>query len=250
MLFRKYDADTNTYDDEQLKIINSTMAITADNWKTTKTAIGAYYYVDPLSKNVAKVYGVNAEVIVGKLIVGEQLGIYNDNERLKFNGNGLEVSNADESTKVTINPNQQSIFNIHSNNEDVFAFDKDGNLIIIGDITAKSLTLVDDVKISKDNIDTTSFATVAMSGSYNDLINAPTLATVATSGSYSDLTGTPTIATTITSNDTSPVSGKAVHDFALSKNQGINNAKKLLYVDDSGNITSISISELKALLGI
>lgn len=38
-----------------------------------------------------------------------------------------------------------------------------------------------------------SLATVATSGSYNDLTNKPSLASVATSGSYNDLTNTPTI---------------------------------------------------------
>ena len=40
---------------------------------------------------------------------------------------------------------------------------------------------------------TSSLATVATSGSYNDLTNQPSLATVATSGSYNDLTNQPTI---------------------------------------------------------
>lgn len=40
---------------------------------------------------------------------------------------------------------------------------------------------------------TASLATVATSGSYNDLLNKPSLATVATSGSYNDLTNKPTI---------------------------------------------------------
>ena len=40
--------------------------------------------------------------------------------------------------------------------------------------------------------DISGFATVATSGSYNDLTDKPNLATVATSGSYNDLTNTPT----------------------------------------------------------
>jgi hypothetical protein len=267
MLFRKYDPITNTYDDEQLKIIHSTMAITTDNWKTTKTAIGAYYYVDPISKKVTKAYGVNAEVIVGQLIIGKQLGIYNDNEQLKFDENGLEVSNTDNSVVVSINPNDQSVFNIKSNNESVLSF-KEGNLTIVGDIVAKSLTLTEGVKISKDNIDTTDFATVAVSGSYDDLINVPTFSIVATSGDYNDLTNIPEFAIVATSGKYSdlidtpeiqdviefdgllPVCGKAVYDFALNKKQDISNAEKLLYIDTEGNITSISIDELKVLLGI
>lgn len=54
-----------------------------------------------------------------------------------------------------------------------------------------------------------SLATVATSGSYDDLSNKPSLATVATSGSYNDLSNKPTIPTvnnatlTITQNGTS-----------------------------------------------
>ena len=39
------------------------------------------------------------------------------------------------------------------------------------------------------------FASVVVSGSYNDLSNTPSLATVATSGSYNDLSNKPTIPT-------------------------------------------------------
>ena len=53
----------------------------------------------------------------------------------------------------------------------------------------------------------TSLATVATSGSYNDLSNKPSLATVATSGAYSDLSGTPTLATVATSGAYSDLSG-------------------------------------------
>ena len=44
-------------------------------------------------------------------------------------------------------------------------------------------------------VDPSSLATVATSGSYNDLLNKPTLATVAISGSYNDLSNKPTIPT-------------------------------------------------------
>lgn len=46
---------------------------------------------------------------------------------------------------------------------------------------------------------TVDLATVATSGSYNDLSNKPNLATVATSGSYNDLSDKPTLATVATS---------------------------------------------------
>ena len=217
-------------------------------------------------KKIIKAYGVNAETIVGKLIIGEQLGIYNKNSNLKFDDNGLEVSN--NKVIVSINPNDQSIFNIQSNKEDVFSFDEDGNLMIVGDITAKSLKLAEGVKISQDNIDTTTFASVAVTGNYDDLKNKPQLSTIATSGKYSDLIDAPELSDvsisgsyndlidipeiqeTIVSNGSLPVCGKAVYDFALSKKQDTSNAEKLLYIDKNGNVTSISVNELKTLLNI
>jgi hypothetical protein len=53
-----------------------------------------------------------------------------------------------------------------------------------------------------------SFATVATSGSYDDLTNRPALATVATSGSYLDLTNRPSFATVATSGAYNDLTGK------------------------------------------
>ena len=49
--------------------------------------------------------------------------------------------------------------------------------------------------IDRWGVDLEALATVAHTGSYNDLADKPTLAPVATSGNYNDLTGTPTIPT-------------------------------------------------------
>lgn len=175
MMFRKYDSITDEYDDIQLKIINSTIAITDDNWKTVKTAIGAYYYFDPLSETPNKLiraYGVNAETIVGKLIIGESLGIYNNSGDLKFDNNGLAVSN--KKNEVIINPNNSSIFNIKKDNMNIMSFDESGNLIIVGDIIANSLTLLDDATINSEKI--IGLSNVALSGDFADLKNAPNMA--------------------------------------------------------------------------
>ena len=179
---RQYDPITNKYSDEQIKIINSTIAITNDNWETTKTAIGKYYYVDPHTKEIKSAYGVNGETIVGKLLIGEMLDISNENGDLEFGRNGLVVKN--DVNIISINPNDESIFNISNNNGNIFSLNDDGELVIIGNITASSLNLLDGTTIGTDSI--TGLSDVAISGSYNDLKNKPNLAKVATSGSYND----------------------------------------------------------------
>lgn len=280
MLFRTYDSISNDYSPTQLKIINSTIAITDDNWKSTKTAIGNFNYIDPKTSQLKNAYGINGEVIIGKLLIGESLGIYNESGSLTFDENGFTVSN--EINTVNINPNEnESVFNIKKNQDNILSFDDDGNLVVVGNITASSLTLLDGVEVDSDKIG--GLADIAISGSYNDLINAPKLSDVAISGSYNDLIDTPTLdfdskfnnptnnnsavvgqylskqangsswvsaGTTITENDLSPVCGKAVYDYALNKQQDVINAGKILYTDSNGAISFISINELKTLLGI
>lgn len=188
ILCKQYDPITETYSDEQLKIVNSTIAITDNNWETTKTAIGKYFYTDPITKELKSAYGVNGETIVGKLLLGERLDISNENGGLQFGANGLIVNN--DVNTVAINPNDKSIFNISNDSGSIFSLNDDGELVVVGNIVASGLTLLDGTTIGTDNI--TGLSDVAISGAYNDLQNRPSLSKVATSGSYVDLENTPT----------------------------------------------------------
>lgn len=174
ILCREYDPITDTYSDEQLKIINSTIAITNDNWKSTKTAIGKYYYIDPVTNELKCTYGVNGETIVGKLFVGENLLISNDKGNLEFNNEGFVVT-GDKST-VVINPNNSSVFAIkNSDNNYILHINDEGNLVVTGDIIATSLKMEDGSIVEGINVgDIKGLSSVAISGSYNDLKDKPT----------------------------------------------------------------------------
>lgn len=133
MLFREYDDITDTYDDCQLKIINSTLSITDDNWETVKTAVGKYYYLDPETGNMTLAYGVNAETLVGKLLLGEQLGIYNTSGSLSFDTDGFVITNGTNTFMVNPNPDQSDGKLLSISNEstsDIFYVDKNGSINI------------------------------------------------------------------------------------------------------------------------
>lgn len=260
MLFRKFDEVSNDYEPTQMKIINSTIAITDDNWATTKTAIGKYYYTDPDTGDTVSAYGVNAETIIGKLFLGRNIELKNEAGTLVFDDNGLEVSHGNN--KVSISPKNDNVIDITNGNESVFNVNDKGELYISGNIMARSLELDTGVKIDsgvivnlakiatsgsytaligdkakdgqvlalddKDKVvakqlscsDISDIKPVAKSGSYNDLNDKPSLHSVATSGKYTDLIG--------------------------DKSE----AGKLLYVDTDGSVTTITIDKLKELLGI
>lgn len=85
ILCRAYDDLTETYDLCQSRWINSGLYITDDGWQTVKAAIGKYIYVNPETGNELTTMGVIGDTIVGKLIIGENLGIYNTNNSMTFN---------------------------------------------------------------------------------------------------------------------------------------------------------------------
>ena len=279
MLFREYDSNTGDYSPEQLKIINSTMAITNDNWKTTKTAVGKYYYTDPNTNESKMAYGVNAETIIGQLILGESLLFSNKTGTLSFDGNGLTAKDSSDTRKVIIDPSDESsVFKIQTITDEEtdysnkFFVDEDGNLTLVGNITANKLNIAEavsggevtgfsDVAISGKytdligdssksghvlqldgnggvSVSSAPLKKVATSGSYIDLSDTPNLSTVATSGSYIDLSDTPNLSTVATSGSYTDLTGSTL------------DAGKLLYVGTDGKITSITIDELKVKLGI
>lgn len=77
----------------QLRIVDSMIALTDDNWKHAKLAIGHF-----TSDEVGSYFGVNAEVIGGKLMVGNTLIIENesDNGVMQFmvDSSGAWLNNA------------------------------------------------------------------------------------------------------------------------------------------------------------
>lgn len=260
MLFRKFDEVSNDYEPTQMKIINSTIAITDDNWTTTKTAIGKYYYTDPDTGETVSAYGINAETIIGKLFLGKNIELKNEAGTLVFNDNGLEVSHGNN--KVSISPKNDNVIDITNGNESVFNVNDKGELYISGNIMARSLELDTGVKIDSGVI--VNLANIATSGSYTALIGDNTkngqvlslddkdkvvakqlscsdisdIKSVAKSGSYNDLNDKPLLHSVATSGKYVDLTGDA------------SEAGKLLYVDTDGSVTTITIDRLKELLGI
>ena len=191
MLFKKYDSVKNDFEDTQLKIINSTLAITNDNWQTVKTAVGAYYYFDS-NGTIQKAYGVNAETIVGKLILGEQLGIYNESGSLTFNANGFKVSSNENGNSFRVNPNDSVLVAISNGTNDVFYIDDSGKLHIAADgkgidVSANTdiVGMKSDIATNKGNI--TKNANNIATNTDNIAINTSDIATLKSSINNIDL---------------------------------------------------------------
>lgn len=79
--------DDGKFEDKQLRIIGNGMYLTDDAWKSVKMAVGESEY------NGEKKYGVWADLLVGKMIAGENLVIENGDSSVRIDENGITMKN-------------------------------------------------------------------------------------------------------------------------------------------------------------
>ena len=109
---------TGDYEPEVLKITNNTIAFSTDDFETTETVLGKNLLPDgattPDRKNY--MYGLNAKLLMGDLIIGENLKVSGEIEGRLINAKGLTVNNGvtdtlrvDENGDVSLNVKSLSI---------------------------------------------------------------------------------------------------------------------------------------------
>lgn len=140
MLFRQYDEITDTYSPLQLKIINSILAMTNDNWKTSKVGIGEFEFYNPKNQQTEIGYGIIANQIVGSLLLSEEVGIYNASGSMIFDDeSGLKITNGINT--FVVNPNEDSLLQILNGENPVFSVSSSGELSYTGNVTTDILSL-------------------------------------------------------------------------------------------------------------
>ena len=154
---RKRDDDYSTgYDPHQTWLNNNLICMTDDNWQSIKLAIG---FIDDPSHPGQKYYGVNAEVIAGDLIAGNQLVIGDTMNTFVVDSTGAHLTNAsfelttdDGSGKIILNPDQGIKIQTNKGDglKDNFYVTPEGYLMAI-DITATGGT-VGGFEITQDSI--------------------------------------------------------------------------------------------------
>lgn len=145
LLFRKFDTFSGTYSPIQMKIVNSILAFTTNNWETAQAGIGEFSFYNPKTQTNEIGYGVIANQLIGNLLLSKEVGIYNASGTLTFNENGLNITNGTNSFYVT--PNDTSLLSIKKGETSIFDVDENGNLTIAGNFIAYDLELAPDVKI-------------------------------------------------------------------------------------------------------
>ena len=80
---------------EQARIYNNGIYITKDAWETVSTGLGHYSYIDPETGETVETYGIIADTVIGKLILGENLKIYSQSGKFEMGDGGLKITAKD-----------------------------------------------------------------------------------------------------------------------------------------------------------
>lgn len=135
MLMRRENDYSDGYSDEQAKLINSGLYYTDDNWAHVKTAVGHFQYYDPEDGKYKDGYGALAQQLVGNLILGNNVGIYNLGGSFKITDDGVKfVTNASKNADGTQKITSFTIARKDSANNEIkqLYIDSDGNVKIAG----------------------------------------------------------------------------------------------------------------------
>ena len=176
MTFRQWNERKQNYDPEQIKIINNLIAISDDGFnKSTVAAIGKI----PIDKNGNFAWGVNAQVLVSKLVMSQNLWIENDSGTYKFTDDGFNASNGKNTIKIQPNKSEE-LFSIYKQNNKKFYIDSDGNLHFEGDLTGATGTFSGALKGGTINIGNGTFTVdkdghmIASSGTFGGNLQSAT----------------------------------------------------------------------------
>lgn len=154
LVCREYDSVTDTYSDKQVKLINKGVYVTDNGWRTAKAGIGNFTFFNPSANNGEgewqEGYGVIADTLVGNLILGKNVGIYNTTNSITMDENGFIMT-----TNGTQDDTPQSVFTIRrktisggeTSYNNMFYIDSNGYVTINGGVKIQTGDNQDDTTL-------------------------------------------------------------------------------------------------------
>lgn len=130
---RKWLPDRNTYSDNQTWITPNGIFLSNDSFRTCNTVLGQL--ITPSGKTM---YGLNTEVLMGKMTLSEYLLIENTDQSMAFSEDGLKITNGTNTLIVNTN-NEDQFFKISKNGSNKIYFDTNGNAHFEGTVEATTI---------------------------------------------------------------------------------------------------------------
>ena len=136
--------DEGFYGEKQFRITGNMFVFTKDNWKTVELSIGETTFYDPFTQKNKKNYGIIASSIVGRMVLGESLGIYTKDNELSFDSRGLRITNG--TNTFSVNPTSETLLSLENKNGKALWVDESGELHIKADGNALDISANNTIK--------------------------------------------------------------------------------------------------------
>lgn len=88
---REWLPETESYSDEQIKLINHGVYVTDDGWLTARAGIGKFTFWNPQTQQVEEAFGVIADKLVGSMVLSQNVGIYNEGGSITLDEDGFTL---------------------------------------------------------------------------------------------------------------------------------------------------------------
>ena len=174
---------------EQARIYNNGIYITKDAWETVSTGLGHYSYVDPETGETVQTYGIIADTVIGRLILGENLKIYSESGKLEMGDGGLKITAKGDTgnTDLFVVQKEKKDEQNRTYVEKYIYVDSDGEVKISGSsITLGGKPLVEyiDDAIGDADIDVSLPVTIQIDSSTGVIFNTNSISTTLTATVY------------------------------------------------------------------
>ena len=172
---------------EQARIYNNGIYITKDAWETVSTGLGHYSYVDPETGETVETYGIIADTVIGKLILGENLKIYSENGKFEMGDGGLKITAVD-------GENNSDLFVVQKEKEDeegrkyvekYIYVDSNGDVKITGNsVMMGNQPLIEYIEEAIEDVEVSLPITVQIDSSAGNIFKTKNIYTILTATVY------------------------------------------------------------------
>ena len=134
ILGREFLPETASYDPRQIRIINRGFYMTDDAWETSQAAIGEFTFWNPTTQQYETRYGVIADVLTGNLILGQNVGVYNESGSISLGDNGFILTTQSEDNETVFTIQKATTESGVTTYEPLMTIDSNGNIVLHGNV--------------------------------------------------------------------------------------------------------------------
>ena len=139
---KKYIEEVEDFSPEQIKIVNNLLCFTDDNWEHTSLALGKIKYYNSDINEYVEDYGLVANAVIGKFIMGERLKLVANDGNVQIDGNGITITT---DTSITTTPTYL-IKAKDQNDNIIFGINSKGGAVFNGTVTAGSIVTNSEIR--------------------------------------------------------------------------------------------------------